>query len=510
MAFNKKNAKSYTGALVLAGLFATSTGCTVWPYGEDKTQEPVKPQISKAEQEAKADAAEDADFQVLEEAPKAAKAEAPKPQVLQAEPVVEKKAAAHDHSAMAQEPVKPAVKLVLPTEPNTFLITKGLKDKTHPKYGDGHPNGFMINGVMGNDVVVRRGQTYTFQVKTDPKHDVYISTSPVGWSAGVYTAGVVGQFIFDGEMTITIDDNTPSTLYYQCQNHKNMGGKIVVVAADADVDAVKAKLAEERKAVLAKVAAAGSKPKVSKGKASQKVAYAKMMLQIKAKSLSDAAKKSVGEHLTVAKAAMDKGDFVAAYAAAEKAGEFFKTPATAKANAAAIAEKKKSYNEKLESIESIEASHARAYKKAETPVDYDRPSVEVLLKKADALAKKQKYDDAIKELSKVEYLVSHALNGMLGSRTVVFELKFDTPKDEYIYERKRYKSYLELIPTALEARKPSQKRIARADKFVDKAKFYAGKAEESLEAGRYEEAIVIIKDATSQVRIALMALGVSM
>jgi len=99
---------------------------------------------------------------------------------------------------------------------------------------------------------------------------------------------------------------------------------------------------------------------------------------------------------------------------------------------------------------------------------------------------------------------------MLGSRTVVFELKFDTPADEYHYEVERYKSYLVLIPKAIEVRRPSQGAIKLAQTYVDKGKFFAEKAEESAQAGRYAEAIVIVKDATKEVRRGLMILGVSM
>ncbi|MDH5377505.1 MAG: hypothetical protein OEX00_04205, partial [Gammaproteobacteria bacterium] len=120
------------------------------------------------------------------------------------------------------------------------------------------------------------------------------------------------------------------------------------------------------------------------------------------------------------------------------------------------------------------------------------------------------YKSAIKALRKVEREVTSALNSMLSEQTIVYELKFDTPEDEYKHEVGRYKGYDELVPVAIEMRKPSSGALQLMEQFKKKADFFAEKAEESAKAGRYAEAIVIVRDATLEIRRGLMALGVTM
>ena len=504
MALNHKFVKSCAGKIVLLSVIAATVGCSNIPFS-GKSNQSGSPQLSEAQKEAAQSAKEDQDFEVLEPA-----AATPTPSVTKATELPMRTPA----SAASQAPAAKSV-LDIPKEPNTVLITMGEKDKSHPFFGKGHPNGFLVNGVMGDDIVVRRGDLFTFRVDTDVKHDFYITTNPAGWGSSVYTDGVTGQFTYKGDVTLQTGDSTPETLYYQCRNHQNMGGRIVIVDKKADVAAIKKKLAAERQAALAKLATGGHHSDVNESKAKQKVAYAKMMVGIRGKQLDAATKVKVDSNLKAADAALAKGDFGAAFDAAEIAAGFLTTSGTARAEKANVAEAKKAYEEKLQSIDSIKESHKRAYDQAKKggdakPVNYDKARVDGLIKSAADLAKQEKYPEAKKDLTRAEYLVTSALNEMIGSRTVVFELKFDTPKDEYEYEKKRYFSYIELIPTAIEMRKPPKDRIEGAQQFVDKAKFFAEKSEESLAAGRVDEAIVIIKDATAQLRVALMRLGVSM
>ncbi|MDH5301243.1 MAG: hypothetical protein OEW58_07780 [Gammaproteobacteria bacterium] len=505
MALNKKIVKSCVESFALLGVVAAMAGCGHLGLNR-ASSESSQPQISEEQREAAQLAKEDQEIELMSAPPSAA-------DVKPAAEAVNLSPKTPDAIPVASpSPAKPA--LVIPKEPNTVLISVDSKDKSHPEFGEGHPNGFLVNGVMGDDIIVRRGDKFTFRVDTDVKHDFYITTSAVGWGGSVYTTGVTGQFTYKGDVVLQTDESTPETLYYQCRNHKNMGGRIVIVDKNADVAAVKKRLLEERQKALAKNASGAGHSHVDEGKVKQKIAYAKMMLGIRGKQLDAAAKAAIEGKIKESDAALGKGNLDVAYSAAEAAADLLKTPGAAQAEKNNLVEAKKAYEEKLHSIDSIKESHQRAFsqakKKGEKAVAFDQKRVDEMLSSATQLAKSEKYAEAKKELTRVEYLITTALNEMVGSRTVVFELKFDTPADEYEYEKKRYFSYIELIPTAIEMRKPEQSRIDAAQQFVDKAKFYAQKADESMAAGRVDEAIVVIKDATSELRVALMRLGVSM
>ncbi len=452
--------------------------------------------------------------------PAVKKAPPPPPEAeIEVSPLKEISAPQVEEVPQAAEPAKteePAPVVEMPTEPNTYLIQLVTKDKTHPSFGDGHKMGFAVNGVQGDDIVVKRGDNVTFRVRTDVKHDFYLSTNVKGWGAAVYREGVEGQFTYQGDVTLKVTDKTPDTLYYQCRNHPSMGGRVVVVNADADMAKVKAKLAEERKARLAAAAKRGGVGEVSEAKAKQKVSYAEMMLRFKGKMVAPEAAAAAKQGITEAKKALTAGDFATAYAKADAAAKHFAKPTKrAGSTAEELAEQKAEYEKKLASLRSFQESHEKAYKAAQKDkdtkaVDYDRAKVDEQIKKADGLAGKQQYNEAMKVLGGAERAVTEALNGMLGSKTLVYEVKFDTPKEEYEYEVKRYQSYAELIPVALEVKKPRPGAIKLMERYKEKGEFFAEKSKESAAAGRWEEAIVVIKDATKEVRRGLMLLGVSM
>lgn len=509
MVLNRKLLKSCASWVVLLSVAGSLAACSwsPWSGSAGSSEEKVTAAETKAAEapppKKTSDQIEDEEFEVL------ATPIAPAPEVQESQALAEPAPVADTKPVESKaEKVEP-----LPTDPNTFLIT--VKDKTpdHPNYGKGNKKGFYVNNVPGDDIVLRRGETYTFRVQTSVKHDFYISRSPIGWGSGVYIHGVSGHFTYDGDVTLNVDENTPDTLYYQCRNHKNMGGRIIVVNKDADIAAVKKTLAEERKAAQ-KIVVAAKQPEVDEKKAKQKLAYVEMMLKFKGASLSPGAKTMIEGKIGKAKEAFAAKNYAATYGFADEASQLFKAPAVAKVDEDELKELRKEYNEKIEAIHSIEKSHQRAYRDAEKagekPVDYDRAAVAKMFAAADKMADKNDFDGAKKELIKIEHTITKAINAMLGSKTVVFELKFDTPADEYKYEVSRYESYLELIPTAIEVRKPSEGAIKLANNYVDKSKFYAGKAEESFKAKRYDEAIVIIKDATREVRRGLMLLGVTM
>jgi hypothetical protein len=59
-------------------------------------------------------------------------------------------------------------------------------------------------------------------------------------------------------------------------------------------------------------------------------------------------------------------------------------------------------------------------------------------------------------------MITAAIQKMLNSQTIVYDLNFETPQEEYEYELKRFGGYEELIPVAVEQKK-SKRRDEKAD-----------------------------------------------
>lgn len=112
----------------------------------------------------------------------------------------------------------------------TFTVEVVSKTEAHPYFGQGHPDGYSIDGVQGAELTLLRGQTYTFQMDGVPSlHPFYLSTSATGGGADPWTEGVTGAPA-TGNATITfaVPLDAPAELWYQCNFHPFMGYRLVI------------------------------------------------------------------------------------------------------------------------------------------------------------------------------------------------------------------------------------------------------------------------------------------
>ena len=112
----------------------------------------------------------------------------------------------------------------------SFDVTSGTKTAAHPQFNIGHDDGYLIDGIEGRELFLKRNETYTFNVNA-PGHPFYFTHGdPVGGPSGTpFTDGVVGAPTQSGTVTFTPNGSTPSPLYYACQSHTNMGWRIHIV-----------------------------------------------------------------------------------------------------------------------------------------------------------------------------------------------------------------------------------------------------------------------------------------
>jgi hypothetical protein len=97
---------------------------------------------------------------------------------------------------------------------------------------------FTPDGLTPNPVLtLYRGQTYVFDI-TSPGNPFSIKTNRNIGRFDRYTSGVTEAGVVDGQITFEIPLNAPSTLYYQSETDRNLGGviKILDITEDTYID----------------------------------------------------------------------------------------------------------------------------------------------------------------------------------------------------------------------------------------------------------------------------------
>ena len=88
---------------------------------------------------------------------------------------------------------------------------------------------YEINGARNPTLIVRRGQTYNFKLDA-ANHPFFLQTTGNGFQPeNTYNQPFQGQGRIEGEHMWTVPADAPDELYYQCEFHPVMFGKIIVV-----------------------------------------------------------------------------------------------------------------------------------------------------------------------------------------------------------------------------------------------------------------------------------------
>jgi hypothetical protein len=88
---------------------------------------------------------------------------------------------------------------------------------------------YEVNGVNNPTLIVRRGQTYTLNLNV-AGHPFYLQTTGSGYqSADAYSGGFTGNGQTSGEHEWVVPQDAPDEIFYQCEFHPVMFGKIIVV-----------------------------------------------------------------------------------------------------------------------------------------------------------------------------------------------------------------------------------------------------------------------------------------
>ena len=409
----------------------------------------------------------------------------------------------------------------VPEPEQTFVVTVAEKDATHPDFGIGSKLGMVVDGVQGKELILTRGKTYAFKVETDVQHDFYLTTSPVGRGAEVLTEGVTGNFTYRGIVTFTPSGATPDIVYYQCRNHKAMGGKLHIVDPGKEGTVV---LESVQSGEEAPSATAGDNESaiVSESQVNQKISFAEMFInqsqaanRITRGTNADALAiyRQSQETLAAARESIGLGDYGQAMSTVDEALRLMSEASRMVPSAAQIEEQRSRFEELQEGVKTFEASYTKHLQRlsGQEGKDFDRLDLEEIQKVVDQatrLGNDGHYVEANRLLAGVQRNITGVLSKMLDNTTVVYDKNFDTPREEYEYELARYQSYEELIPIAIEQRQPSKRAIELMDQFVDKAKGLKDRADQEAASENYTTTIQMLQAATDHLQRALQIAGV--
>lgn len=121
----------------------------------------------------------------------------------------------------------------LPNGPDLIYIS-GLQKSTVSTYtvtdsADGPFFVFTPDGLTPDPLLTfYRGVTYVFNVTSE--HKLYFKTADTIDSSAQYNHGIIGNGTKNGQIIFTVDDTTPSVLYYGSDDNHVAGGKILVKA----------------------------------------------------------------------------------------------------------------------------------------------------------------------------------------------------------------------------------------------------------------------------------------
>ena len=140
-------------------------------------------------------------------------------------------------------------------------------------------------------------------------------------------------------------------------------------------------------------------------------------------------------------------------------------------------------------------------------VGADIERIDGMVARADALLATGHQQEANRLLSEAHQIVVAALNRMLAAETIVYELKFDTPAEEFRHELARNQSLEELVPIALARLNVSAEAAALAERYVRLSRGLADGAQRQAGDGNYRAALQSLQDATSHLERALRIAG---
>jgi hypothetical protein len=216
-------------------------------------------------------------------------------------------------------------------------------------------------------------------------------------------------------------------------------------------------------------------------------------------------------HFDKAKSLVDSGDNEAAEVELRESIRLMTTAARA-ANGDANVSKKQTddYDSRKESVTALAKAHERianekGMKKENAAL---QQKVAADLAASDELLAAGKGDEARARLDASYESVKASLENLRGGDTLVRELNFETPEDEYHYELDRNDTHRMLVEVLLAEKMQASPMRKMADGFIAKAGELRVQAEQAAGRSKFEEAIQLLEESTKEFIRAIRSAGV--
>jgi hypothetical protein len=216
-------------------------------------------------------------------------------------------------------------------------------------------------------------------------------------------------------------------------------------------------------------------------------------------------------HFDKAKALVDNGDNEAAEAELREAIRLMTTAARAASGDAKVSQKQSDdYGSRRESVTALATAHDRiATEKGMKDMNTAlQQKVAADLAASDELLAAGKGDEARAMLDATYESVKASLEGLRGGDTLVRELNFETPEDEYHYELDRNDTHRMLVEVLLAEKMEASPMRKTADGFIAKAGELRVQAEQAAGKKKFEEAIRLLEESTKEFIRAIRSAGV--
>lgn len=172
--------------------------------------------------------------------------------------------------------------------------------------------------------------------------------------------------------------------------------------------------------------------------------------------------------------------------------------------------KRADFNRRLNSLNQLIEAHERV--RTEKKSDAGRAEIEGPVRenvdRAKSLYEAGKIDEARAALDQAYATAKVAMEKLHGGDTVVRSLNFASKKDEYRYEISRNETHRMLLDGLLSEKADRPGLAQQVQPFAEKAAELRTQAEAEAAKDRYEKALEIIEESTSQLIRAIRATGV--
>lgn len=133
-----------------------------------------------------------------------------------------------------------------------------------------------------------------------------------------------------------------------------------------------------------------------------------------------------------------------------------------------------------------------------------------LIREAQRLADTERFAEALGVLEKARDVIVSEAGALLASKTLVYDLNFASPEDEFEYESARYDSHADLIEIAVAKYRPGPEAVRDIGELVEKSRRARSLARELAVHGDYPTGIKTLQDATSLLQRALERAGLAL